>query len=446
MLQNFKQIAYNLFVKFLSIFVAIYINRWLNNPDHLTPEHLADFNIIMVYNSIIIGLLSLGIPSLVQKFYTNEKSDIRYKVFWTAIFYFQLSLYILGIILVFLIFNFSNLTNLILFLGLFTAQYILTLDLNFRSVCDSFGKSWQFSLTDLIGKLIILVILTVSEIFKNSIENINYYLITILSVYILQFILDWIWQKKYVGISYFDFKIIKENIKFFIYIGFSGFFISLYSLTDKLFIDYFGFGDFVLNGYSIAFRILEVFIVIPSLSIPVISSLAKKELDSVKQNLSSSKHLKLINQNTIINKNLNLSFSEESYVIIKWLFVSLAISSISSFGLFLLGPLFIRVIDSSMLYYDYASQSLNILAFALIPVGVVIYSNMLLIFFDREKYNFISILFITIFTLFLYQYIIKDYGHWGAAWSSLISIFTDAVIKLILLFRASSKRYKLAAS
>ena len=432
MLKKFFAIGSTIFIKFLSVFIAIYINRWLTNPDNLLPSELRQFNLILVYNSILLGILSLGIPSLVQKFYTIEKDEKKYSTFWTTILILQSFLYILGLFLIVLIFSFSNIQNLALFLSLFTMQYVLQIDGNFRSICDTFGRSWQFSLTDFFAKLVIFFLLLISGFVKLSIPYINYFVYASVYVYVIQFFVDWFWQRKYTLISKFDFSIIKDNLNFFLYTGLISLLIGLYSTTDKWFIDFFGYSEYVLNGYSIAFKIIETLIIIPSLSVPIIASMAKKEVDNYLQNpnLFQSKILDKIRRYPFF-KNLN----NTHYIYVKWLLVSLFIGVFSSLILFVFKEFIISVIDSQRIYFKEAKDSLSILLYTLVPVSIIFYINLILIFLNKEKQSFFIMLFITIFTIILYYFLISEYGHIGAAIASLISISIDSIIRLFFFYK-----------
>jgi O-antigen/teichoic acid export membrane protein len=439
-LKNFFNIGFSIFIKFLAIFIGIFTNRWLVDPSHISPLELAEFNLITVYNGIILGMLTFGIPTLVQKFYTNEKDHTKYPTFWSTILFIQLFLYLVGVVFILVVCTFFSKNDLFLFLGLYTLQYILLIDGNFRSICDVFGRSWQFSLTDFLSKLILFIFLVASTYFSFSVKYINYFIAISIIIYIIQFFSDWIWQKKYTPLSKIDLSLISSNINFYIYIGLTGILISLYSTTDRWFINYFGYSEFVLNGYVIAYKILETILVIPALSVPIIASLAKKEVDTYvsKKNPTSSKFLTQL-KNFLTFTDINNA--DIIYIYTKWLAVSLLIGILSSLGLFVVKDIAIGIIDGQRTYFNYASGSLSILLLALIPIGVSLYCNIVLIFLNREKQTFFIIVFIAIFTIMLYYLLISRYGHIGAGLASVISIFTDTTIRVIFLYKNIKDKY-----
>ena len=395
----------------LAVVAGLFVNRWLNT--NIDAETLRDYNLILVYNALILGVVTLGIPELVQKFYTNHSDSSKYADFWTTITFLRVVLYVFSIFFIILTFRLSRTTELFLIISIFTAQYILLFDINFRSICDAFNKNWQFSLTDFVTKALLLLFLYI-PIFGFDFQNtVTYFAFLSITVYLIQIALDWWLQRKYIGIGKVDFNILKLNFSNFFYLGVVGIANGLYSLTDRWFLDFFGFNEFVLVGYSNAFKLIEISLIIPALTVPVIASQAKRSLT-----------------NFVQNQNTKLKSLEIYKFLFKYLLFSLAIGVATFFGLFLFGRFAILLIDPQQRFYDYSIESLNYLAFAIIPSGLISFTANMNVFLDAEKYEFIGILIITVSVISLYLYLIPIYGHIGAALSSFVGNIIIFLIKL----------------
>jgi O-antigen/teichoic acid export membrane protein len=405
-------LVFSVGVKMLAVVAGLFVNRWLNT--NINTETLRDYNLILVYNALILGIVTLGIPELVQKFYTNHSDSSKYADFWTTITFLRVVLYVFSIFFIILTFRLSRTTELFLIISIFTAQYILLFDINFRSICDAFNKNWQFSLTDFVTKALLLLFLYI-PIFGFDFQNtVAYFAFLSITVYLIQIALDWWLQRKYIGIGKVDFNILKFNFSRFFYLGVVGFAGGLYSLTDRWFLDFFEFDEFVIVGYSNAFKLIEISLIVPSLIIPVITSKAKRDFT-----------------NFIKNSDTELKSLQIYKFLFKYLLFSLVVGVGTSLGILFFGKFAILLIDPQRRFYDYSIESLNYLAFAIIPSGLISFTANMNVFLDAEKYEFIGILIITVSVISLYLYLIPIYGHIGAALSSLIG---NAVIFLVKLF------------
>lgn len=416
----------SLLIKFLAVGFGLIVNRWLN--DYIPPESLKNYNLIIVYNSIILGVFSFGIPELIQKFYTNTSEAKEYADFWTTITFFRIIQYFLSIILIILTYPLSRTFDLFLIIGIFTSQYIILCDINFRSISDAFHRNWQFSLTDLGSKILIVFALYISLYFKIA-QYLNVYIWASISIYLIQYFVDWYINRDYALLGRIKLDIIKNNFKGFLYLGLTAFVMGLYSSTDKWFLDYYGFNEFVINGYSNAFRLIEISLIVPSLMVPTICTLAKKSL--IGDTLSK--------KNIFGKFDFNFKFLEKILpyryrLILKYLLFSFFIGLLTFFSVLIVGYLgLILTVGKDSDYFNYAFESLLILTFALIPSGLITFFTMMNIFLDGEKLEFIGIVLIAVVVLGMYIAFIPNYGHIGASYASVLGNFFILIIKWIFM-------------
>jgi hypothetical protein len=204
----------------------------------------------------------------------NLKLSINLSNFWTTTVALRLASYLVGLILIFFTYRLSQTSDLISVIGIFTAQFILLADLAFRSIADSNNKSWQFSVTDLLGKLILVGLMFVSvQFFRPSI--IGFAAISILA-YSISLLADAFWQRKNYSWGKFDLNIIKVEIGAIGFLTLADIINGLYSKTDLLFLRYFNFDLFQVASYSNAYKLFEIATIIPGLTMPVLASILRK--------------------------------------------------------------------------------------------------------------------------------------------------------------------------
>lgn len=431
-------------IKFLAIFAGLGVNRWLNQ--YVSPDGLRIYNLILVFTSIILGASTFGIPELVQKHYTHSNSKNGNKEFWTTLTVFRVFQYFISVALIFILYPFSRTEQPWLIVGIFTAQYILLFDSNFRSISDAFNKNWQFSSTDLVGKLLLLGgLYGYIRFFNGQNEFIIFIWISIFA-YFCQFLLDWYINHDHIGISRFKLKILKDNYKNFLYLGVTTLIMGLYSSTDKWFIDYFGFSEFEIVGYSNAFKLIEISLVVPSLIGPTLATISKQKLQlHLDEIISNSKKVSEVDYKNQADWPLLLKFQRflPQYYrpIFAYIVVCLLIGIITTAGILMIGYFGLKLIDPKELYLNYSWPSLKILAFALLPGGLNVYFSLMNIFLDGEKFEFLGIIIIAVVVLGLYLFLIPRYGHIGAALSSLIGNLVIALIKGIFMHISLKKFY-----
>jgi O-antigen/teichoic acid export membrane protein len=421
-LTKYYPLVFSTIIKLLAIGLGLYISRWQNK--FFSPDDLKNYNLIIVYNSIVFGILGLGIANLVYKFYTNENDKLKQKEFWTTILLFQIVLYFLGVILVFIIYYFSNIFNFYLLLTIFTAQYILLIDSNFKSIGDTLNRNWIFNISEFFAKALVMFILFFWSK-ELGINSLLYFAYTILAIYFLEFLFDWFTQREYTQLSVPSFSLIKDNKRFFFFMGLSNFFNSISSTTDKWFLNFFGYNSYVINGYSNTFKLAEIILVPFSIAIPVFASWAKKSIDKGE---SSKLLLKYVDLNLPFSSYLRNRRSS-TLILIEWLLICTFAGIIISLIFLVLARFGLILIDSDRVYYEWSAEIIPLFAYAILPIGVIGFMSNMTIIFEKDNYEFYTYIIFAFSAILLYIILIPPFGHYGAIIASGVTNWIFAISK-----------------
>jgi O-antigen/teichoic acid export membrane protein len=448
-------------IKFLAIACGILITRW--QVSNFTTEDFANYGLILSYNSIILMAVSWGLPQIIQKVFTNKvvnydnavdgklplakglaaQADWGYKGdaahngdaeaastevshlsnagtgsfaslkmtvglslpnFWTTTVALRLASYLVGLVLIFFTYKLSQTSDLVAIVGIFTAQFILLADLAFRSIADSNNKSWQFSVTDLLSKLILVGLMYVSvQFFKPDI--LVFAGISILA-YFISLIIDGFWQRKNYKWGKFDLNIIKVELGAIGFLTLADIINGLYSKTDLLFLRYFNFDLFQVASYSNAYKLFEIATIIPGLTMPVLASILRKKL----------------NNHEITKKSL-----------IKYYGIAIGVGVLTTLAVNIFAQLGIWLIDPNGKYDSL--NLLRILSLILIVLFPTLLSSDLLNVSGLEKKQFWSKLWTAGLALVLYIVLIPMFGSVGAATATLIFFTFELVVKSWYVYR-----------
>jgi hypothetical protein len=256
---SFKKLGFGLivqiFIKFLAVGLGLYTARWsISNIDSST---LADFNTLLSLASTILTLVNFGIPLIIQRHYTNNLAKAKKGSIFSTLTFIRFLTLPMGLFLMYGLLPISGVNNVQLAICTFIILYILVFDLNFRAITDAMGTSWKFSISDFVGKLIIVILLAISGkyIFNFSAPIYLFIFISFIG-YFIGLCIDIVWQKPNYTIQKPSFNELKKYSKPIFYLGMTSILVSLYLTTDKLFLKKLGFPDIEIVGYSNAYRLL----------------------------------------------------------------------------------------------------------------------------------------------------------------------------------------------
>jgi hypothetical protein len=421
-------------IKFLAIALGIYTTRWLIT--NLSPETFETYNLILGYNAVILSLVNFGLPLLVQKYYTNTQDSSKIKDFWTTFGVLRIITYFAGLAFIFLTFPLSQTNELGYIIGIFTAQYILIADLNYRSVCDSKGRSWQFSTTDFIGKLLLVILLLSFSVinFWEKIVPLEFFILSSIFSYLVSLAIDAYWQREYTGLGRFDLQIFRENLKPIFYLFLSTSLVGFYLMTDRIFLKYFGYDEFVVNGYSNAFKIFDLVAVVPGLTMPAIASLVKGKIDTNQPNMTTGFSTKLPG----FSKKIKNTFSNKQIILLEWTIISLLLGLFLSITILIFDPIIIQVLDPN-LKYPLTFDALSIMALGMIPMAPIIFLANLLVFLHGEKFDLLVVAVTSSLSILMYFLIIPEFGLVGASWLRVGILSLDICLKFFFVYKLTGK-------
>jgi O-antigen/teichoic acid export membrane protein len=412
-----KQFSSGLFwqvvIKFLAIGLGFFTTRWL--VELLPSAEYRNYNLVLAYNAVLLVLVDFGIPQTIQKIYTHSQDAKENSNFWTTITILRIFSYFIGLIIILVTYPLSQTRDLGLIISLFTAQFIIVADLNYRSICQAVGSTWQFSLTDFLGKAILVGLLILGNyVMYLNISPLYYFVTASIFAYSISLISDAFWQKKYTSLSKFDFGQLKLLASSLIYLALANLSIAIYLTTDKLFLAYFGFSDLVINSYANAYKLFEIAQVVPGLVMPAISSLiARKIVQEIDVN----------NRRKVLWQAAGASF-----------IIGLALW----IGVVLFGGIIISIIDSGNKYPE-TINLLPILSISLIFICPMLIFKDTTIFLGYEKYDLLTTCVTAITAVSLYILLIPTYGAIGASLATIVSYLLDLILKAVFLERILPK-------
>ncbi len=385
-------------IKFSSIFISILIVRWLNT--NFEPRLLDQYNTaVLSYLAIILSVVNLGIPEFLHKEFTKIDDKEYLNNLWTTINILRFATYIVGLIVIVVTYRISKVENLFMILGIYSSQFILLADQNFRSVTDANDKSIRFSLTDLTGKVILTFLLYLSVFLNFKVDILNYFIFVSIGAYLTTYILDFYINRNIVSWSKFDWSVISKNKKALFFLAVSGLIST--SSWDIIFLQYNHTNSYLINGYSNALKLFTTAMVLPGIIVPVLSSRYKRKKDLLKNN----------------DRNL----------LKRYLIYLLTISSLFSIFLFLSSTLIFKVIDPKNLYSDVSIDAFHIFNLSLCFSFISMFLRYVNVFENNEKFEIYNQLSNAIIFLILFALLIPIYGITGAAISYLIIAIFDII-------------------
>ena len=405
---NILSLALNLLIKFVAVGFGLFTNRWLISS--LSIGEYETYVLIIAYNQLILQLVDFGIPLLIQKYYTNETDIEKLSTVWSTFNLFRFFSYFISIILVLFTFRFSQTDNLNLIILIYSAQFIILADNNYRSVCNTNNRTWQFSASDVFGKLILIIGLFLVYQFYVEVSPIWFFGYASLASYVFSYLIDFYWQNKYVKWGKPDLSIINENKTAIASLSLSTLAVASYLNTDRLILKFFEASAFEVNSYANGYKILDLASIVTGLLVPQIASQLIKALKG----------------------------KNNKKPVLKYSFGVVSLSFFVSLAILVIGPYVLSFIDIEN-KYSLAWDILPLLALVQIPMMISFFMGHIVVFLNGEKFVLLVTILISILVNSSYFILIPQYGVWGAAWSTLIGFITEVIIWSFVIYYLAKK-------
>lgn len=400
--------------KILAVSMGIFTLKWFNNLDYLSRDLADEYSKQLAFNSIIIGIFSFGISSVIQKEFTNSFDQIRRANVVKTFNILRLGTYVASIILIYLLYvlnlyDFGYISTLLpkgniwFIIAVFSTQFVMFSDINFRSIADATARSWVFSFTDLLSKVCYVSLLYISISMLPQLSANSSMIAIALSGIIgntIFLVFDYWYYTKDLPKANFDINLIKDNLSTMIYVGLIGLYTGIVSKLDVILLK--GEPGYV-RSYSLAYQIFETIMIIPNITMPVLATHIKRSVD-LKPHWP--KYLALI------------------------LLLGLGLSLTGLYGANLL-----LWITLASVTYPLSSLIMPIFLLGFIPAFGISLLHNLMVFEGLEKIETYSLICVGIVIISGYFYFIPIYGVYGAAYVTIAGMYLELIIKLINYYR-----------
>ena len=415
-----KSVTGGVVFKIGALLVSLLISKWLFT--NLETEDLVVYFLGLSYLGLILQPLSFGVYSLIQKFYTNEQYKTQLPQIWTTINLFRLVTFIFALILVlagYPLVNSFRPEHLPIVLLLFGSQILVELDYHYRAVCNAKGNIWQFSLTDLINKLLVLMGLVGGVWLISTNQGLLFYLIILGFVNLVTLIIDATWQRAHTQWGCWNWQLLKDHWPTMIFLGTSGLVVAAYENLDRLILDYVHTPQELITAYANVYtNVLDKAKIIVSLVIPTLASSFQKALSNV-QNQAILRNISKRTNNKQKLKLLGLNLG-----------IIFVVALVTTLGTLTVAPIILKFIDSEQKYM-LDGLTFTILVGSLLPYFLNMFLMIILNLSSQEKTNLVIEISIFMLTIAGYLLAIPSLGPLGAAIVTFLNYLTSFVIRLI---------------
>lgn len=407
MLSKIKNFSYsvgiNVLSKIFAIVLGLYSVRWIN--ENFATTERADFAIMENVVGIVLGFAGLGLTVAIQKYYTNTKFDREETGdFWTTFLMVRIITFFVGYAIMMLTPLIYPGVSLLYFLAVYSFSFLVAMDYNFFGVYAATQQTWKFSLTDFIGKCVIVFLLfNYQRWFITSFSVFDFFIFASIFGYSTSLLLDFILIKKFTPITKVKFKIFRNNFKTVKWLALSSAIVGLYQLSQTSFLRWLGSSDLDIASFDNANRIVFQGVMVAGVVVPQLATMVKNQMDGLETGAARTKRfLKLLS--------------------------GLSVLSIAGYFLIvLLGPFILNIIDPNVIYKE-ARNLLPVLGLFAVFNTISSLVTYVAIFYNQERHHFIAIALQAIISLALYTFMTKSMGLYGIAWAVVIVSAIDLLI------------------
>lgn len=398
----------NISLKILGMCIGLYQLFWITGQ--ATVGQYFEYNLAGSYLYVLVLLVGFGVYAVLQKEWTNSKDADYHSRLWTTMFVARLILVALGLLIAFLIPQFETRLSIQLVALLFLQSAIILIDYNYFAVYSARGEVWKFSVTDLIGKCVALLLLFIYFAgFRFGDNPVIHFVVAQLISVIFAFLLDVLWNLKTVRFGRFDFSLLRKLLPSMLLLAFSWLLMGLYAQTQPIVLDFFGTDERLVNGFVQAFTLVNQ-------AILAVSVLNTQLASSVKDYANTTQDAQLRIQN----------FTRSSMIY-------MAVLLLGYVALVVIGPYILNILDNQQKYTDISISLLPILGiFFLFSSfsGMLSYINL---FYHQEKVQVVTIAVQLVLSIAGFMVLVPSYGVWGIAYVvAIVSVIDVCILRLPL--------------
>ena len=401
-------------LRLLAIAFVFFPQRWLN--ENLSSEVFAQVNVSLSVIGVVMGILTLGVPQLLHRVYTHMAHTPERDMIWSSLAGLRVVSFVPGLVLVALasLFGWADLEVLIL---LYVPAFLFLTDVAFRSIVDSDNRSWQYSFTDLCSKAVLnlgLFWAAVQVPVVSQWPDFYKYAFALFLSAVTAVGLDLLLQRKHYRFVRPSVAYLRRVRPTIVYLGMTGFLVGAFLTTDKIFLESYGAGDNAINGYSNAYKLFEVAVVVPGITMPVLAS-------------------------TVIKRIRGSAAGEQRVTLRRYLMTTLGVGFGVALGFAALGPWVLSLIDPAGNYIQISRVALWTLTPAVIlNFGVTFLAHMFVLS-GHDKQEMKVQTRNLLFALLTYGVLIYFFSYVGAAVSTILIYLFDLVQRYYMFFAAREK-------
>ena len=408
-----KKLILQISLKFVAVALGIFTLRWINGS--LSENARSEVAVIIAFTTATVNCIDFGVPRLIQKFYTNIQEHRQDDSFWTSMMVLRIFTFFISIPFLVAGYYLLGIKDIWIMFGIFGCQFVILSDISYRSVLDAKGKGFLFSMTDIIGKAILLSgLFLFSKIFL-GLPFLWIFIISSLLGYLISFGIDGWLTRKYIKIGKFDWRVLQENKTQISLLIFSGLIAASYSGTDILFLNFFDQSNTIVNGYDNAYKMYVIATIAPGVAIPTLASHLKKKINNSKNSSDKKNYIK------------------------KYFVGAIGFGVLCFITLRLFGDIALWIVGANI-KYPTSTKFLPILGLSLIVLPLVILISNLFVFFEKEALEAKSVLLMAIFSFICYFVLVKNFGGYGASIALVLTLSFDLFIKTYLFWKHIYKK------
>jgi O-antigen/teichoic acid export membrane protein len=409
------KLVFGVSIKVVSLLVGLYSMRWLNT--NLNAGELKSFFISLFFTGSFLSISTLGMNNIVQRQIISKSQDLnKFNSLWVNSFVTQTIVSFIGIAVMVVISFYNPVLPLLPFLLIYIAQFFLAIDGNLKVIADFNNKTWSFTMTDLISKVLIVTALILYSTFNLKYDNIVIYGLIILFCAILQFALDLYFQRKSINWVKPNFNDLIQYKSEMIQFTIITLILTISNNSDRWFLSFYKFSDSVINGYVNVYSLYLNVTLLESFILPVLYYNMVKDKDMTKGFGNLNK------------KN-------------KWLLLIFLMSFVSAIGFKIGTGFLLPIVDKESKYLNYSYEIVDILSLILLLNSSSFLMTQLIILKNKVKLETISTIIFTIVILISYIILIPKYGHIGAAYATLIACLSQFTVKLLMILKIKNEKY-----